>query len=83
MYVKCNRFLRVQHKTYCLAVSVAAGSLKTIYSPILMTFLLLKVSGVALLEKGLAKTKPQYKEYIESTPAFVPSLSGIVKALLA
>eukprot|EP01127_Copromyxa_protea_P004089 TRINITY_DN1390_c0_g2_i2.p1 TRINITY_DN1390_c0_g2~~TRINITY_DN1390_c0_g2_i2.p1 ORF type:complete len:154 (-),score=27.56 TRINITY_DN1390_c0_g2_i2:45-506(-) len=54
--------------------SVAAGNWKTIYSPILMTFLLLKVSGVALLEKGLSKSKPQFQEYIASTPSFIPSL---------
>ena len=44
----------------------------SIFSPILMTTLLLKVTGVALLEKGLAKTKPEYKEYIENTSAFFP-----------
>ena len=37
-----------------------------------MTLLLLRVSGVALLEKTLKETKPQCAEYIESTSAFVP-----------
>ena len=37
-----------------------------------MTVLLLRVSGVTLLEKTLKETKPQYKEYIETTSAFVP-----------
>jgi steroid 5-alpha reductase family enzyme len=44
----------------------------TIFSPILMTFLLLRVSGVALLERKQSETKPQYKEYVESTSAFFP-----------
>jgi steroid 5-alpha reductase family enzyme len=37
-----------------------------------MTFLLLRVSGVTLLEKGLTQTKPGYKEYAERTSAFLP-----------
>jgi steroid 5-alpha reductase family enzyme len=36
-----------------------------------MTLFLLRVSGVALLEKTL-ETRPGYKEYIESTSAFIP-----------
>ena len=37
-----------------------------------MTVLIIKVSGVALLEKSLIEQKPQYKEYIEKTSAFLP-----------
>jgi steroid 5-alpha reductase family enzyme len=55
-------------------VAVAGGGFWTILSPLIMTFLLLRVSGVALLEKTLATTKPQYAEYIETTSAFVPWL---------
>lgn len=44
----------------------------TVISPIIMTFFLIKVSGVAMLEKGLQKTKPHYAEYIANTPAFIP-----------
>lgn len=44
----------------------------TIISPFAMTTLLLKVSGVALLEKTLAKTKPQYEAYVRRTNAFLP-----------
>jgi steroid 5-alpha reductase family enzyme len=46
----------------------------TIFSPLLMTLLLLKVSGVALLEKSLAKSKPGYEDYVRRTSAFVPWL---------
>ena len=37
----------------------------------LMTFLLLRVSGVTLLERSLKETKPQYAEYVRRTSAFV------------
>ncbi|MBI3394805.1 MAG: DUF1295 domain-containing protein [Spirochaetia bacterium] len=47
-------------------------SLWVLVSPFMMTFLLLKVSGVAMLERGLAKTKPGFEEYMKSTNAFIP-----------
>lgn len=53
-------------------LAAAAGGWWTIFSPILMTLLLIKVSGVALLEKTLKNSKPGYKEYVESTSAFIP-----------
>lgn len=51
---------------------VAAGSYIPVLGSILMTALIIKVSGVALLEKSLKDTKPQYKEYIEKTSSFIP-----------
>jgi len=39
---------------------------------VIMTLLIIKVSGVALLEKSLKEQKPQYKEYIEKTSSFIP-----------
>ena len=53
-------------------MAAAAGGWWTVFSPLLMTGLLLRVSGVALLEKTLVETKPKYKEYVESTSAFLP-----------
>jgi len=44
----------------------------TIASPALMTFLLLRVSGVALLERSLVRSRPGYRAYVERTSAFVP-----------
>jgi len=41
-------------------------------APALMTFLLLRVSGVAMLDKLLASTKPGYAEYMRRTSAFIP-----------
>jgi steroid 5-alpha reductase family enzyme len=37
-----------------------------------MTFLLLRVSGVALLERSLQKTRPGYADYVARTSAFLP-----------
>jgi steroid 5-alpha reductase family enzyme len=53
-------------------LSLAAGSYWQIIGSIMMTLLIIKVSGVALLEKTLNDTKPQYKEYIQKTSSFFP-----------
>lgn len=53
------------------AIALASGGWWTIFSPILMTYLLLKVSGVAMLERTM-KTKPGYEEYMRRTNAFIP-----------
>ena len=52
--------------------SVAAGSYLPLLGSLLMTLLIVKVSGVSLLEQTLINTKPQYKDYVEKTPAFFP-----------
>ena len=52
--------------------SIAAGSYWLSLGSVLMTLLIIKVSGVALLEKSLTSTKPQYSEYIRRTNAFLP-----------
>jgi len=44
----------------------------TVFGPLLMTGLLLRVSGVSLLERRQVETKPEYRDYIETTSAFVP-----------
>lgn len=55
-------------------LSLASGGWWTVFSPAIMTFLLMKVSGVAMLERTLAKTKPGYEDYIARTNAFFPWL---------
>lgn len=52
--------------------ALAVGGWWSIFAPIIMTLLLLRVSGVALLEKSLVETKPQYRDYIQKTSAFIP-----------
>lgn len=53
-------------------IALSAGSWWSVLSPILMTLLLLKVSGVALLEKDIGERRPAYVEYIKKTNAFIP-----------
>jgi steroid 5-alpha reductase family enzyme len=52
--------------------AAAAGGWWSFFSPLLMTYLLKNVSGVALLERGLLKSKPGYEIYIANTNAFFP-----------
>jgi steroid 5-alpha reductase family enzyme len=52
--------------------AVAAGGWWSIGSPILMSLLLLKVSGVAMLEKTISGRRPEYADYILNTNAFFP-----------
>lgn len=56
---------------WVVAASTPHGPL-TIAAPLLMGFLLLRVSGVPLLERSLAKTRPGYREYAARTPSFFP-----------
>lgn len=58
---------------FLTALSTPSG-VWTLISPLIMTALLMKVSGVALLEKTLMKTKPEYRDYVGRTSAFFPWL---------
>lgn len=58
---------------YVLALGTPGGWI-TAFAPLVMVFFLRYVSGVTLLEKTLIKTKPGYKAYAASTPAFIPNL---------
>jgi len=53
-------------------ICISAGSYFPIFGSVLMTAIIIKVSGVALLEKTLSTTKPGYRQYIETTSAFFP-----------
>ncbi|MDH3243830.1 MAG: DUF1295 domain-containing protein [Saprospiraceae bacterium] len=52
--------------------ALAAGNWWGIFGSLLMTFLLVRVSGVSLLEKSLVNAKPGYQEYAKRTSAFIP-----------
>lgn len=56
---------------FAMAASVRRGWL-TVLSPALMTYLLMRVSGVTLLEQSLSASKPGYRAYRARTPAFFP-----------
>lgn len=55
-------------------VAASGGAAWTIVSPVLMTFLLLRVSGVSLLENTIGERRPDYAAYQRRTSAFVPWL---------
>lgn len=55
-------------------IALAAGAWWALPSAILMTLLLLKVSGVSLLEKDIAERRPDYVQYIKTTNAFIPGI---------
>ena len=53
-------------------IAAAGGAWWTVFGPLLITFFLLKVSGVALTEKDIGSRRPEYADYIRRTSAFVP-----------
>ncbi|WP_295888495.1 DUF1295 domain-containing protein [uncultured Thiohalocapsa sp.] len=52
--------------------ALAAGAWWTIIGPLLMTYLLLRVSGVALMEQDIGERRPGYHDYRRRTNAFFP-----------
>lgn len=55
--------------------ALSSGAWWTFPAPLLMTWLLLKFSGVVMLEETIVKRRPAYQQYIESTNAFIPGPS--------
>lgn len=53
-------------------ICIAAGSYYPVLGSVLMAAMIIKVSGVALLEKTLTNSKPGYQEYVRKTSAFIP-----------
>jgi steroid 5-alpha reductase family enzyme len=53
-------------------IAAAGGAWWTVLSPLLMSVLLLKVSGVTLLEKTITERRPDYAAYQARTNAFFP-----------
>ncbi|WP_417484401.1 DUF1295 domain-containing protein [Maricaulis salignorans] len=56
---------------FLIAAETAIGW-AAIIGPILMTVLLVKWSGAALLERGLKRSRPDYDAYIARTSGFIP-----------
>jgi steroid 5-alpha reductase family enzyme len=53
-------------------IAASAGGWWAFVSPVVMTFLLLRVSGVTLLERDIAERRPGYRDYVRRTNAFFP-----------
>lgn len=56
---------------YLMALG-AGAPLWLVTSPLLINFLLVKVSGVPMLEQDIAERRPSYRNYILSTSSFIP-----------
>ena len=52
--------------------ALSSGAWWSIVAPLLMTWLLLKFSGVTMLEETIVERRPAYREYIGRTNAFLP-----------
>jgi steroid 5-alpha reductase family enzyme len=53
-------------------IAASAGAWWSIVGPLAMSLLLMRVSGVTLLEKDIGERRPQYADYIRRTNAFFP-----------
>jgi steroid 5-alpha reductase family enzyme len=53
-------------------IAAAGGAWFTLLSPLLMSVLLMKVSGVTLLERDVEDRRPGYVEYRRQTNSFFP-----------
>jgi steroid 5-alpha reductase family enzyme len=53
-------------------IALSAGAWWALPGPLLMSVLLLRVSGVALLEKSIGRRRPGYEDYVRRTNAFFP-----------
>ncbi|WP_322080984.1 DUF1295 domain-containing protein [Burkholderia sp. BCC1972] len=68
-----NYFFECVH--WCAYAALAIGmpwGWLTLMPPFLMAWLLLKVSGLPLLEAHLVRTRPAYRDYMRTTSALVP-----------
>lgn len=55
-------------------IAFSAGAWWSIASPALMSVLLIRVSGVRLLEKDIGNRRPGYPDYVRRTNAFFPAM---------
>jgi steroid 5-alpha reductase family enzyme len=55
-----------------LVVLQAGGTWWTVIGPVVMTILLVRVSGKGLLERDIGERRPGYPEYIRRTSGFIP-----------
>jgi len=55
-------------------IAASAGAWWSIVGPLLMSLLLMRVSGVRLLEKDIGERRPKYADYVRRTNAFFPGI---------
>ncbi len=54
--------------------ALAAGAWWAVVGPLLLTYMLLKFSGVTLVEQTIVDRRPAYRAYITRTSAFIPGM---------
>ena len=68
-----NYFFECVHWLAYLALSIGTPwGWFTLLPPVLMAWLLLKLSGIPLLEEGMAKRRAGYADYMRTTSALIP-----------
>jgi steroid 5-alpha reductase family enzyme len=68
-----NYFFECAHWLAYIALSIGTPwAWFTVLPPVLMAFLLLKLSGIPLLEESMAKRRAGYAEYMRTTSALIP-----------
>ncbi|WP_411829169.1 DUF1295 domain-containing protein [Pandoraea sputorum] len=68
-----NYFFECLHWCSYTALSISMPwGWTTLFPPLLMAWLLLKVSGIPLLEAHLMATRPAYREYMKTTSSLFP-----------
>ncbi|CAD6548694.1 DUF1295 domain-containing protein [Paraburkholderia metrosideri] len=68
-----NYFFECVHWLAYIALSMGSTwAWFTLLPPVLMAFLLLKLSGIPLLEESMAKRRPGYADYMRTTSALIP-----------
>jgi steroid 5-alpha reductase family enzyme len=55
-----------------LVAAETVSALWTVVGPLVMSILLMRVSGVPMLERSMGKRRPGYAEYVRRTSAFFP-----------
>jgi hypothetical protein len=60
---------------FIISLGVSMYGVYAIIGPILITFLLTKVSGIPMVEKRW-KDDAEWKKYAKKTPAFIPRLNS-------
>jgi steroid 5-alpha reductase family enzyme len=53
-------------------MALSAGAWWSVAGPLLMSLLLMRVSGVTLLERDIGERRPEYVKYVRRTNAFFP-----------
>jgi steroid 5-alpha reductase family enzyme len=70
-----NHFFECLHWLAYLPLALGAPyGWASLAAPVVMAFLLLKMSGVPLLEAEMIKRKPGYAEYVRTTSGLIPRL---------